>query len=193
MDPRATGPRPDAERDLRHTVEEEQLRLRAEGAAALARQPAEWFDIFADIVSTGVRQTLELSDAPADEHAKRMREQEPYFKHVRSTFQSHGLPLDEEIEIEGPEIGMDSDGVPRITAWPRGVYCEFTWPNEGSRAKPLRFEGQSAIVAVAFIQWWVGFQHVYLRQQGREVAGQRRLIQTGSREYIDYLRGRGIG
>lgn len=186
----AGGPTPDADRDLRHTVEQTQLHQEAMLRAALARTAGEWFDIFVDITSAGVRQTLELSLPPGEataEFDRKMTEQKPYFRAVRADFESHGLPLTDEIEIEGPEVRLDAAGMPHIVEWPRGVWIEFIWPQAGSKGDRLRFMGQKAIVALAFIQWWTSFHTVAQRMAGIEGNEQRRIIDPNSPEYKSYF------
>lgn len=180
------------ERMLRHDVEMERMHAHTELEAAKARSPGEWFDIYHHIVETGVRHTLEMSFADTmgsaqREHHRIMKAQEPYSIHVRRKFEAHGLPLTEDIEYEGPRVAHDEAGVPHIVAWPRGVWIEFYWPVEGPRGAKLRFEGQSAITALGFIQFWTGFQQRAQAMAGREKGEKTRLITPGSDEYVAYL------
>lgn len=186
---RPTGPIGGHEID--HEAQIALMQQRTNAAAAEARTAGEWFDIYWDIVATGVRHILEANHADktsaAAEFDKRMAEHMQFAKVVRREFVSHGLPLLEEIEWEGPLCEHDEAGLPHIVSWPRGVWIEFFWPTAGSKGDKLRFEGQAAVCALGFIQWWVGFQQVGAHMAGKEVEAKTRIIEPGSNEYVKYM------
>ncbi len=184
------GPRPDDARDTRHAVEQANLKARTDLAAAQARTAGEWFDIFLEIVISGVRQTMEANGSSQEDFSAKMRDQDPYNKVVRGKFEAHGLPITEEIDFEGPDVKHDELGMPHNVSWPRGVWVEFYWPAEGRQGDRLRFEGQAALTALSFILWWVGFNQVAMHMAGKSPEEKARLVQPGSNEYLSYIDGK---
>jgi hypothetical protein len=172
----------------------ERARLDAKNsvASAQARTPGEWLDIYRSIVEQGVRQVLEENDAGGVELSCRLKAIAPHFDRVRSGFESHGLPLLEDIEVEGGRILTNPNGIDEglIFDDPSAPEVRFYWPGEGSNPKPLCFQGQTGIVALTFIRWWVGFHQVAIKQAGQEKVATSRIIQPGSNDYLRYLFGK---
>jgi len=177
-------------RDLRHLAEEEQLRISHQLKAAAARTAEEWMDIFWEVVKHGVKQTLERAGDDGTEYSRRIREQQPFVSRVRADFKAHALPLTEEVEFEGPTVQKDAAGSPHIVEWPRGVWILFHWP-EGGKSEDLRFEGQAALVALAFILWWGPMSGVGKHMAGKDAAPTRRIVEPGSSEYMNYITAKG--
>jgi hypothetical protein len=175
-----------------HALEQAVLQHRIQLAAAVARSPGEWLDIYRGIVEQGVRQALEKGGDTGVEFHCRMKAIAPHFERVRRDFEAHGLPLLEEIETEGARIVTGANGVDEgfIFDDPGAPEVRFYWPNEGTKPKPLCFQGQAGIVALTFIRWWVGFQEIALKQSGQEREASSRIIAPGSSDHLRYLFGR---
>ncbi len=174
---------------LRHTVEDEQMRMQTELAAANARTPGDWFDIFTTIGFSMVKRELErLGRTDPQDFDRTVAEHRPFYAKVRSILEKHGLPLTEEVEIEGPDIEYDLFNMPHNITWPRGVWLELHWPE--SKGQMLRFEGRAASVALEFIQWWDGFHQVAMKMGGKDSTGKQRLVDPNSPEYLRYVTGK---
>jgi hypothetical protein len=171
---------------LRHLAESEQMRARHVLAEAEARSADEWFDIYREIVFKGVQQILEANGAGGETFDSKIAEQRPFWAKVRADFTSHGLPLSEEVEWEGPQVRRDQTGAPNIVEWPTGMHITLYWPAEGTKAQ-LRFEGQCALVALGFILWWGDFHSQAKSLAGRDDAPTSRIIDPTSREYHRYV------
>lgn len=169
----------------RHLAEHMQVTQEAVRRASRAKTAGEWFDIFADITITGVRQGLEANNQ-GHLLSELLAPQKPVWDRVRARFAAQGLELNEGIEIDGPVVQPNVLGVPEVVDWPKGLQAEFTW-TDGTR---LMFKGHDALVATAFIQWWSTFNQVHMHQFGTgsaALAPKTRLIDPGSNEYINYI------
>jgi hypothetical protein len=175
-----------------HALQQAALQQKIDLASAVARGPGEWLDIYRAIVEQAVRQTLEANGDDGTEVQKRLKENAPHFDRVRRDFAAHGLPLLEEIEVEGARIITGPSGVDEGFLYddPSNPEVRFYWPSEGSKPKPLCFQGQAGVVALTFIRWWTGFQEVALKQSGQEREVSRRIVTPGSSDYLRYLFGR---
>ncbi len=177
------------ERELRHAVEEDRVKRQTDLAAAKARTPGEWFDIFTAISFPMVKRELERQGrTDPGEYDQVMAEHLPFYKKVREILNTHGLPLTEELEIEGPQMQRDVLGQMHDVTWPRGVWLELMWPE--SKAQMLRFEGRCASVALEFILWWDGFHHAAMHAEGKTFAEKARLVDPNSADYKRYIIGK---
>jgi hypothetical protein len=167
-------------------LSEAQLQERAREAGLLARTPAEWFEIYQEITEHGVRTILEKA---GDGHRviELLSPWRADAKVVKREFQAHGVPLDEEIEAEGP-VPIS----PVEVHWPRGLWVTFHWPDRSH----LTFRGNKAIIAWGFIDWWTGFQMQFQamqdpnspKEQARQAkAPKTRLIEPGSPQWNAYF------
>lgn len=181
------GPVQDDERAIRHAAEQDRIKAAAKLKAAEAKTAGDWFDIFISIVESSVQQVSELSGTPQEQYSATLREQASYNKVVRRKFEEHGLPLTDEIDFEGPDVQSDALGMPHNVTWPRGAWIEFFWPSQGRRGERLRFEGQYALTALAFIQWWIGFNQVGMHMAGKTPIEKPHVVAPGSNEYLDYI------
>jgi hypothetical protein len=172
-------------------LSEEQLLERAREAGLLARTPADWFDIYQSIVEHGVKTVLE-SAGEGGQVLDRLRPWRSDAKVVKREFQAHGLPLSDEVEIEGPLVIPDVNGFLTTVKWPRGLWVTFFWPDKSK----LTFRGDKALVALGFIMWWSGFHLQYVamqdpnspkEQERRARAPKKRLIEPGSPEWDAYF------
>lgn len=159
---------------------------RVELAAAAARTPEDWVDIFQSVIEFSVKSTLEASGM-GGEVLERLSESRSAFKVVRSRFQSHGLPLSENLEFEGPELHIDEKTGHDIgITWPQGRWVKFHWPDKSM----LEFRGYPAFVAIMFIRWWSQFVMLHQQQAaalaGTTAAAPSRLIEPGSPEWDRY-------
>ena len=157
---------------------------RVELAAAAARTPEDWVDIFQSVIEFSVKSTLEASGM-GGEVLERLAESRSAFKVVRSRFQSHGLPLSESLEFEGPSLHIDEKtGMDIGITWPQGRWVRFFWPDKST----LEFRGYPAFVAITFIRWWSQFALLHRAQaaamDGREAKA--RVIEPGSPEWDRY-------
>jgi len=194
MDPRTAGnAETDQDRDMRHRVQQDRLLRQADIAAAKARTPGEWMDIFFAISHQMVRHTAEAQGGEElvkiAEH--RWDEREPYHKKVRGMFETHGLPFTEAMEYEGPLIEKDVLGVRNNVSWPRGAWLEMRWPE--NKAETLRFEGTCAVVAIEFLLWWETLHGVGMHMDGKDAPEQSRMVDPNSPEYQRYLEGKRLG
>jgi hypothetical protein len=165
--------------------EDMEVRLAAQQALLDQRvQAGEWFDIYTAIVRSSVEQTVLRSGGTAEDSAAKLKDYLPAWSKVRRELEARGMHMDEELEVEGPDVRHDELGIPSIVTWPRGVWVEIR--AKGSSEVPLRFEGLCALSALTFIQWWVGFQQVHLAREGK-LAEKKRIVEPGSAEYIDYI------
>jgi hypothetical protein len=175
--------------DLRHLAEQEQLRARHLLAEASARSAEEWFDIFKEIVATGVRQSLERNGDGIVLFDQKMAEQKPFWAKVRADLVAHGLPLSEDVEIDGPDVSRDASGAPHIVEWPRGMWVVLHWPEEG-RSSSLRFEGHCALIALGFLLWWGDFHSQAKQLEGKAETPVSRIVDPKSAEYRQYMAGK---
>jgi hypothetical protein len=155
-------------------------------AAAAARTPEEWVDIYQSVIEFAVKSTLEASKM-GHEVLERLAEPRAALKQIRHKFQSHGLPLSESLEFEGPELHIDEKTGHDIgITWPQGRWVRFHWPDKSS----LEFRGYTAFVAIMFIRWWSQFAMLHQQQAaalaGTTPAAPSRLIEPGSPEWDRY-------
>jgi hypothetical protein len=168
-------------------LDEAVLLERAHAKAATARDAGEWFDIYTEIVEMGVKKVMESA---GDGHlvleklAPRRRDAAV----VRRDFIAHGLPLSEAIKCEGPEVTADPNGNMTQYSFPRGMWVRFIWPD---RSK-LEFRGSKAIVAIAFIQWWVGFHQHYKQLVDPSAPKKKRIIEAHTPEWDAYMRAKAL-
>jgi len=159
---------------------------RVELAAAEARTPGDWVDIYESVIEYAVKSTLEANKM-GHLVLEKLAEPRAAFKIVKHRFQSHGLPLSESLEFEGPQLHMDEQtGLDVGITWPHGRWVRFYWPDKSS----LEFRGYPAMVAITFIRWWDQFAKLHQQQQralmGKQDDAPRRLIEPGSPEWDRY-------
>ena len=106
------------------------------------------------------------------------------FAVVKRELQAHGMPLSEDIEVEGPTMGHTTSGIPVVVAWPTGVWVRFIWPDQSR----ISFRGHDAQVAVTFWIWWADFQDVHMKQMdiAKDAQAKTRIILPGSAESQAY-------
>jgi hypothetical protein len=157
--------------------------------AATAKTAADWIDIYKEVVYGSVQSVLEKNGQGSDVSPK-LAEYQGSFAAVRDAFSAQGLDLNEEVDWQGPVPIIDpKSNLIMGLEWPHGQEVTFFWPN-GER---LTFRGQKALVAVTFIMWWANFQPGFAKIQGKEPEGQRRLIEPGSPDWHNYMKGRPKG
>jgi hypothetical protein len=159
---------------------------RVELAAAAARTPEEWVDIYQSVVEFAVKSTLEASGM-GDQVLEKLAEPRSAFKQVRSRFKAHGLPLSEGLEFEGPQLHIDeSIGSDLGITWPQGRWVRFFWPDKSM----LEFRGYPALVAFTFIRWWSQFamrhQAELAAAKGELPEAKTRVIAPGSDDWNKY-------
>lgn len=149
--------------------------------AALARTPGEWFDIFEEVTTHHVVKTMESHGDSAVDVLHDWKDDKIA---VRREFMAHGLPLTEEIEIEGPVQDPSRPTDQTAILWPAGQQLTIHWP-DGST---LMFRGRKALIAFSFILWWDSFQSAFKVSTGQQIGGQSRVIEPGSPEWNEYYR-----
>lgn len=156
---------------------------------AEARTPGDWIDIFQEIVEFTVRTTME-EHGEGSQVLEKLEPTRSAIKQVRARLMEHGLPLLENIDIDGPDIRPDAMGCLTNVSWHRGQWVKLCWPHHKD---VLEFRGQQALVALSFVMWWSNF-HQTAKQwdtqlQGGQaaVAGARRMIEPGSPEWVRYF------
>jgi hypothetical protein len=182
--------------DERQAVDFAALQLRIQMRAAKARSAEDWFDIFQEVVFSGLRQSLAQAGVEGTQLAdKVLDEQRIFYRNVRDRFRVQGMDLGEGVEWEGPIIAPDQFGFPRIMGWPRGMWARATW---GDKSK-VEWRGKEAEIAVSFVIWWSCFQQVY-QEAATQHSGlivnesvQRRLVQQDSSEFVDYVKRKAEG
>ncbi len=183
------GAESDEQRRLRHTVEDDQARHKADLAAAVARTPGEWFDIFTAISFPMVKREMErVGMVDPGAYEAKMAEHIPFYQKVRAILNAHGLPLNEEVEFEGPQVERDVLGQMHNVTWPRGAWIELHWP--GNKSEMLRFEGRCASVALEFILWWDGFHQLAMHMDGKDATEKARVVDPNSADYRRYISGK---
>lgn len=164
------------------------MQARIKMRAAEARKAEDWFDIFQDVVYSGVRQTLGPEQSSIAHGL--LKEQDYSFTQVRDKLRVQGLDIGGGVEWEGPEIGHNGFGIACIMGWPRGMWAEVTW---GDKSK-IKFVGKQAEIAVSFFIWWTSFHQVYMEttQPGVIIseATKRRLIEPGTSDWLSYNKGK---
>lgn len=165
--------------------EEHQMRMHL--AAATARSPGEWIDIFQQVVEFSVKSTME-EHGDGDKVLDRLSDTRTSLRAIRIRFEEHGLPLLEDIETEGPDVFPDAQGNLTNVSWPRGEWVKFYWPG---RNDCMEFRGHKALVALCFIMWWVTFQKTAKQWADQilgkgPVEGERRMIEPGTPEWNSY-------
>lgn len=168
-----------AEADAKHLAMMEQAKVRG----AEAKSPKDWMELFREITEHSVKVTMEGNGA-GDRVVDALKDWRPSYVRVARELEAHGMPLTEEIELEGPTMGTTTTGLPIVEQWPMGVQVKFHWP-DGSM---LHFKGNDAMVAVAFWMWWVNFQDVHRQQIGlaNHAEKRSRIIMPGTPESIAY-------
>ncbi len=153
---------------------------------AQARTPSEWFDIYTETVEFMVKTTMEAHGDGALA-LERLRERRHHAKTVRSELESHGMPLSEEVQIEGPIVSHDERGIPSQISWPAGEWIKLYWP-DGSK---LQFAGPKALIALGFVMWWESY-HTMFKQltDPSSVKPKSRLIEQYSPEWHRYMDGK---
>lgn len=170
-------------RRLEGDAKQQALIESAKVRGAEAKTPKDWMDIFQEITEHSVKVTMEQA-GDGDKVLDRLREWRPAYAHVARELNAHGMPLSEEVELEGPRMGH-VNGLPIVEEWPYGVQLKMHWP-DGSH---LHFKGNAAIVAVTFWIWWVNFQERHLTQMGIAKTAQensKRILLPGSAESAAY-------
>jgi hypothetical protein len=165
-----------------------QLHERAESLrVAEKRDAGEWFDIYTGIIREGV---IDIASKHGDKQKAEdnLRDQSSYFADVRREFVAHGLPIAEDIELEGGYPVYEKEYLVGVE-WPFGQHLTVVWPDQSK----LVFKGQRALIAFGFVHWFVGFQTPYRIQAGQDLAGKSRIIDPNSPEYASYMRGRPQG
>lgn len=171
---------------LESEARERARRTKLSVRAAEARGAGEWFDIFQETVFGGVKSIMEEHGQGSDVLAK-LDDYSASCKRVRSAFVTMGLDLNEELEWEGPVPVIDpKSGLTMGLEWPNGQEVTFVWPTK----EKLQFRGQSALVATCFIMWWANFQPTHAHMQGKSTEGARRIVQPGSKDFMNYMRGK---
>lgn len=145
----------------------------------------QWGDIYIELMEQILRQ-IETENPQAHPMAfsNFTTSVRPGIRRIVSAFESAGLDLSEDIEVEGPVPTQSAmAGFPPDISWPNPAKPKATyfWP-DGSR---LSFEGEDAIRSVAFFMFWQNHQDVHQAQAKN--AGQRRLILPGDRDYTNYI------
>lgn len=166
--------------DAKHVAAIEQAKVKA----AEAKSAKDWMDLYQEITESSVKSIYE-AEGNGHRVLEALEPWRPCYKRVGIELQAHGLPLSEQIEVEGPIMGNTRTGLPVIDGWANGkVEATFHWPD---RSK-LTFRGRDALVAVTFWMWWVNFQDVHNQQLGvAQAAEQRtRLILPGSPDSLSY-------
>jgi hypothetical protein len=154
-------------------------------AGAKARTPGDWFDIYNSIVEHGVKTTME-SNGEGALAAERLRERKGAAKEVRHILESHGMPLSEAIEIEGPYVTNDERGITTQVSWPQGQWMRLHWPDHST----VEFRGAKAWVALGFIMWWEQFHQQFKALEDSKAPQpvvKRRLIEPNSPEWKNYF------
>lgn len=152
--------------------------------AAQARRPGEWIDIYSEIVEYNVKTTMEAHGDGATA-LERLKERRTHVRYIRTAFEEHGLPLSEDIEIEGgPIVEQDPSGLPTKVLWPSGEWIRFHWP-DGSK---IEFRGAKAWTAYTFIRWWDSY-HTMFKQltDPTSVKSKTRIIEPHSPEWQRYM------
>lgn len=155
--------------------------------AAEARTPGDWVDIFQSIIEQSVKTTME-TNGDGKLVLEKLAESRTSIAAVRERFMAHGLPLLEDVEIEGPEVSHDAMGYLTKLEWPRGEWVKFFWPG---RTGCLEFRGHKALTALSFIMWWENF-HQTAQQWDNQLKGKSepeqivRQIAPGSPEWVKY-------
>jgi xanthine/CO dehydrogenase XdhC/CoxF family maturation factor len=155
---------------------------RARARAATARDAGEWFDIYTEIVEQAVKRTLE-SAGEGHLVLERLADRRAAATVVRREFQAHGLPLSEDIDVEGPLVTPDPMGFLTNVSWPRGQWVRFIWPDQSK----LEFRGMKAVVALAFIMWWENFHLQFQAMHDKNAPQKRRVILPHTPEWDRYM------
>ncbi len=179
----------DDDRRLRHQAEDAVRKAAIDLAAANARTPGEWFDIFTTVGFSMVKREMErIGMVDPGAYEKKIAEHLPFYQKVREVLNAHGLPLTEEIEIDGPLVEADALGQMHNVSWPRGAWIELHWP--GNKSEMLRFEGRAASVALEFILWWDGFHQMGMHMAGKDPIERSRIVDPNSADYHRYITGK---
>ena len=160
---------------------EEAFQQRTMAKAALARSVGDWWDIFEEISTHQVVKTMEAHGDSAVDALKDWKDDKIT---VRREFVAHGLPLTEEVEVEGPMQDPSRPTDQTAILWPMGQQITLFWP-DGSK---LHFRGRKALIAFTFVLWWDGFQSAYKINMGQQEEQQSRLIAPGSAEWDEYYK-----
>ncbi len=148
--------------------------------AALARDAGEWFDIFDEVVTSYTVKTMEAHGDSAVDVIKDWKDDRAA---VRREFVAHGVPLTDEIEVEGPAPDPSRPTDPTALLWPMGQQATFIWP-DGSK---LAFRGRKALIAFSFVRWWAEFHNTY-KVGPAQVEEKHRIVAPGSAEWNEYYR-----
>lgn len=147
--------------------------------AALARDVADWMEIYTEIVR---HQLEQMAAANLNDEGllfeKWKSETRPRLRRVGKRFQEAGLVLDSRMQVEGVEVGRGG-GLP-IFLEPHKPWVRFFWPTGES----LKFTGEDAVSAFGFFLWWSNFQVPIL---GPENVGQTKTYLPGDPEYDAYF------
>lgn len=167
------------EAEVKHLALIEAAKVRG----AEAKSPKDWMELFREITEHSVKTMME-ANGQGGQVLQQLAPWRGSFVVVSQRLNAHGMPLSEEIEVEGPIIGRTANGLPIVDEWPTGVWVKFHWPDRSF----VGFKGNDAIVAVSFWMWWADFQHVHMKQMdiAKVAEGKTRLILPGSAESIQY-------
>lgn len=156
--------------------------------AAEARSPGEWFDIYCEVVEFNVKTTMEAHGDGALALEK-LRERRTHAKVIRAEFERSGLPLSEDIEIEGgPVVHQSPLGLPTRIEWPSGMWIRFILV-DGTK---IEFRGEKAWTAYTFIRWWDSYHQRFLQLTDPTAAAaaskpKTRIIEPHSPEWLRYM------
>ncbi len=152
--------------------------------AAEARRPGEWLDIYSEIVEYNVKTTME-AHGDGQVALEALRERRGHIKHIRTALEEHGLPLSEDVEIEGgPHVEQDQFGLPTKVIWPGGEWIRLCW-KDGSK---VEFRGAKAWTAYTFIRWWASYHQMFLQLTDPGSAKPKsRIIEPHSPEWVKYM------
>lgn len=152
--------------------------------AAQARRPGEWIDIYSEIVEHNVKTTMEAHGDGATA-LERLKERRTHVRFIRAAFEEHGLPLSDDVEIEGgPQVDYNQLGLPTRVIWPSGEWIRFFWP-DGSK---IEFRGEKAWISYAFMQWWSGYHVMFLQlTDPTAIKPKTRIIEPHSAEWLSYM------
>jgi len=148
---------------------EEQIKI------AAAKSVEEWMEVYIEVIVRVMSQMTEESLSGVI-YERFRSETVPRLRRIVRDFRTAGLTIHDEIEVEGIHLIPGQRPLWEDTQRPE---VKFIWP-DGSE---LKFQGESAISAVGFFEFWAKHQ---IPLTGVK-AGKRRIITPGSEEERDYF------
>lgn len=144
---------------------------------ACARTVAEWMDIYREILVERLK--MLIKDQPSIEgitwenyrHHTVLR-----LRRIVRDFMAAGLDLRDDIEVSGIHL---VPGHPPLWEDPNNPVVTFYWPD----GQTLTFQGESALSAVGFFEFWSKNQTVIKGPK----EGQSRIIKPGEAEHRSYF------